>query len=107
VAIILWISLWISGGCARIAALTLIASLLFTSAFALIVYSVIETLNDASDSFAAIEHNLYMLSRQRRTIRLGEPRYQGARHVADILQLPLRLEMPHRMSIANDDKLAA
>jgi hypothetical protein len=74
--------------------LTLMAALLFMFAFAMTVYSIIETLNDANDNFPTIEAKLKMASPSKRAIRLGEPRYQGARRTADILQLPLRLEMP-------------
>jgi hypothetical protein len=83
------------------------AALLFTFAFAITVYSIIETLNDANDNFPTIEANLKMATRNKRTIRLGEPRYQGARVSADILQLPLRLEMPLPVQSTEEERRAA
>jgi hypothetical protein len=87
--------------------LPVIAALLFMFAFAMIVYSIIETLNDANENFPTIEANLKMANRAKRTIRLGEPRYHGARASADILQLPLRLEMPLPTQPAQEERMAA
>jgi hypothetical protein len=83
------------------------AALLFTFAFAMVVYSIIETMNDANDNFPTIEANLKMASPNKRTIRLGEPRYQGPRASADILQLPLRLEMPLTVQSTEEERRAA
>jgi hypothetical protein len=78
--------------------LFLFASILFILALLAIFISLHDSLNDAGDSIPEILDSIGENNRAPRVIRIGEPRYNGrrqsTRQLADIVQLPLRLEMP-------------
>jgi cytochrome c biogenesis protein CcdA len=99
--------MWIrEGAFTRIRNLFVFASILFIAAFAIIFVSLHVSLRNACETIPDILDDFGAARRGPRIIRFGEPHYAG-RPTADIVQLPLRLEMPLPKSLIGDDMKAA
>jgi hypothetical protein len=81
------------GAYIRIRNLFVFASILFIAAFAVIFISLHSSLRNACETIPDILDDFDTNHRGPRVIRIGEPHYVG-RATTDIVQLPLRLEMP-------------